>query len=483
MDTIMPEPRACWIAGTPEQGETTATVTHPYDGSPVADAAVPGDQQVERAVQAASAAVAAMRSTPARTRSAVLVTLAARLRDREEEITELLTAECGTPITRTPAEVAQAAAFCEAAAETAPCGTGRAHHHAAVQDHPAAWVTIRPAPRGPVLGIGSSGAPLWVAVRQAASALAAGAPIVLKPAQRAPLSALLLGELLADAELPTGWFSVLPAGHETTRALAADPRLPVVLSSGAGSTGDRIASAAGRKRVAHESGGLGTAIVLSDWPDLHRAAERVAAAGTAPGGVSSRTTQRVIVEEPVADEFVGLLSEAVRQRRTGSPYDDAVDVGPLPDEESAAGVTDAIAEATSAGARVRAGGTRDGAVVEPTVLTDVGAGVALWDRPVTGPVLAVRVAGTADEAYALACHTPDGSAAGVFTRDTRRALHACERIDAGSVIIGDVSPFSGERCADGTAGEAGVEGVRAMVDTLLAERRTVFLAEAGTGVG
>ncbi|WP_089300315.1 aldehyde dehydrogenase family protein [Haloechinothrix alba] len=483
MDTIMPEPRACWVAGTPEQGETTATVTHPYDGSPVADAAVPGDQQVERAVQAASAAAATMRGTPARTRSAALATLATRLRDREEEITELITAECGTPITRTPAEVAQAAAFCEAAAETAPCGTGSAHRHPAAQDRPAAWVTTRPAPRGPVLGIGSSGAPLWVAVRHAASALAAGAPIVLKPAQRAPLSALLLGEMLADAELPTGWFSVLPTGHEATRALAADPRLPVVLASGAGSTGDRIAAAAGRKPVTHDGGGLGTAVVLSDWPDLARAAERVAAAGTAPGGVTSRATQRVIVEEPVADEFVALLSEAVRQRRTGSPYDDAVDVGPLPDEDAAGGVTDAIAEATAAGALVRAGGTRDGAVVEPTVLSGVDSGVALWERPVTGPVLAVRVAGSADEAYALAGHTPDGSAAGVFTRDTRRALHACERIDARSVTIGDVSAFSGELCAAGTAGEAGAEGVRAMVDALLADRRTVFLAEAGTELG
>ncbi|RSN49845.1 aldehyde dehydrogenase [Amycolatopsis sp. WAC 04197] len=476
MDMITPEPRPAWIAGRPEQGASTLTVHHPFDGSEVATVAVPGHDQVERAVSAAVSVAKEFRRSSAHSRAAALDHVSRVIAGRSEEIAEVITAENGKPLKWAEAEVRRAVSVFRIAAEEArrfsgdlqrldtdPAGEGR-------------LALTRRVPRGPVLGIAPFNFPLNLVAHKVAPSLAVGAPIIVKPAPRTPLAALILGEILAETDLPEGAFSVLPLGNEETSALVADPRLPVVSFTGSGPVGWSIADAAPRKHVVLELGGNAAAVVLRDWPDPEGAAERIATFGNYQAGQSCIAVQRVIVEREVAEEFVPALVEAVKSQRTGDPYDKNTDVGPVVDEAAAERIVAWIDEAVAAGAKILTGGKRDGATVEPTVLTDVPPSTKAWAEEIFGPVLAVSIVDGVDEAFASVNESAYGLQAGVFTRDVHLAFYASTELEVGGVIIGDVPSYRADQMPYGGVKGSGVgrEGVLAAMNDLTEERVTVF---------
>jgi acyl-CoA reductase-like NAD-dependent aldehyde dehydrogenase len=462
-----PLPRPCWIAGACEQGESELMVRHPYDGSEVAAVAVPGAAQVERAVAAAASAYLGFRSSPAHVRAAALLHVSQRLAELSEEVAETIVAENGKPLKWARVEVARAVATFRIAAEearrmygdiqrldTEPVGDGRVA------------ITRRVA-RGPVLGIAPFNFPLNLVAHKVAPALAAGAPILIKPAPRTPLSALLLGELLAETELPAGAFSVLPVGNEESMRLVRDERLPVVSFTGSVPVGWKIAEAAPRKQVVLELGGNAAALVCADYTDLSWAAGRIATFGNYQAGQSCIAVQRVIVERAVADTFVPMLVDAVRTLHNGDPHDEKVDVGPLVDEAAARRVVEWVGEAVAAGARVLTGGERDGATVTPVVLADVPAAAKVWREEVFGPVLCVSTVDSLDEALASANDSAFGLQAGIFTHDVRVAFKAAATLDVGGLIVGDVPSYRADQMPYGGVKDSGQgrEGVRsAMLD-------------------
>lgn len=476
MDTITPLPRPCWIAGRAEQGASTLRVHHPYDGSPVAEVAVPGPDQIERAVASAAAVASELRATPAHVRAAALDHVARSLAARAEEVAELITAENGKPILWARTEVTRAVAVFRIAAEEARRFSGELQRLDTSPGAEGRLAMVRRVPRGPVLGIAPFNFPLNLVAHKVAPTLAVGAPILVKPAPRTPLSSLLLGEILAETDLPAGSFSVLPVDNTATAALVRDPRLPVVSFTGSGPVGWSLRDAAPRKHVVLELGGNAAAVVLADWPDLAGAAERIATFGNYQAGQSCIAVQRVIVERAVAAEFVPMLVDAVRSQRTGNPYDDDVRVGPLVDEAAARRVEEWVAEAVAAGAKVLTGGVRDGASVEPAVLADVPHRAKVWAEEVFGPVLAVAVAEDADDAFAMVDDSAYGLQAGVFTRDVALAFRASARLEVGGVIVGDVPSYRADQMPYGGVKGSGVgrEGVRAAMEDLTEHRVTVF---------
>ncbi len=366
LDAMQVRPRPCWIAGSPEQGERTSTVHHPYDGTEIADVVVPSHGQVTRAVEAA------MSVTPV-TSAAVLARVATLVAGRAEELAETVTAENGTPLRQAHDEVADAvAAFRFAAAEAEQW-----------EVHQLGPVLVRRRPRGPVLLRAVAGCPVSVLATRVAAALAVGAPVVVAPAVTTPMTALSLGEILAETNLPAGMFSVVPG-------VLTDVGLPVI-------------AVAAPPAVA--------AVVCPD-ADLPVAVSRLV----------TFAARRVIVHAAVAQRFESLLVEAVRSVRTGDPHDPAVDVGPLLDEAAAARV---VAWVASAG-EVLTGGTSTGARVAPTVVRSSRADVA-------GPVLALSVVDDLGTAFAAA----GGDRAGVFTRDIGTGV-AAMGIDVAELVIGDL---------------------------------------------
>jgi acyl-CoA reductase-like NAD-dependent aldehyde dehydrogenase len=470
----MSDVREFWVAGRRARGEDTLDVVHPWDGRRVATVSLPTDAQVEEAVAAADRVRGELIATPAHARAAALAHVSARLAERAEEVALLLVEENGKPLKWARGEVARAVSTFRWAAEEARRWSGdlqRLDTDVAGEDRLA---VVRRRPRGPVLAIAPFNFPLNLVAHKVAPSLAVGAPVVIKPAPSTPLSALLLGELLAETALPAGSWSVLPVPNERMPALVADPRLPVVSFTGSGPVGWSIRDAVPRKHVVLELGGNAAAVVCADWSsdeDLDRAAERIAVFGTYQAGQSCISVQRVLVDRSVYERFLPRLLERVSVLAVGDPRDEKTDVGPLVDEAAAGRVADWVDEAVRAGAVLRTGGVRDGATYAPTVLTDVPAGSRVWEEEVFGPVLAVVPVDGVDEAFAAVNASRYGLQAGVFTHDLQVAFRAARDLEVGGVVVGDVPSYRADQMPYGGVKESGSgrEGVRSAMDDLSEE--------------
>jgi acyl-CoA reductase-like NAD-dependent aldehyde dehydrogenase len=471
---------AFWVAGREATGDETFDVTNPYDGRTVGTVSVPTEAQVEEAVAAAHAVRDEFAATPAHVRAAALDHVARRLTERTEEIAQLISAENGKPVKWARGEVGRAISVFRLAAEEARrWNAGEAQRLDTDQGGTGRLALTRRIPRGVVLGIAPFNFPLNLSAHKVAPAIAVGAPIILKPAPATPISSLVLGEILAETDLPAGSWSVLTVPNDRMPALVQDERLPVISFTGSGPVGWSIRDSVPRKHCTLELGGNAAAVVLADWAseaDLEWAATRIATFSNYQGGQSCISVQRVIADAAVYDRLLPLIVEKVEAQVTGDPADDATDVGPLVSEDAARRVESWVDEAVKAGAELLTGGVRDGATYAPTVLAGVPDGVTLSCEEVFGPVLTVqRVEGEA-EAFAAVDDSPYGLQAGVFTHDLQTAFRAHRALEVGGVIIGDVPSYRADQMPYGGAKQSGVgrEGVRYAMDDYTYERVMVL---------
>lgn len=405
--------------------------------------------------------------------------MAKRLAERTEEIARLITAENGKPIKWARGEVGRAVSVFRWAAEEArrtngetmrldtdPGGTGR-------------FAVVRRFPRGVVLGIAPFNFPLNLVAHKVAPAIAVGAPIILKPAPATPLSALVLGEILAETDLPAGSWSVLPVPNDRMPALVQDKRLPVISFTGSDTVGYQIMDSVPRKHVTLELGGNAAAVVLADWSsdaDLEWAASRIATFANYQGGQSCISVQRVIADASVYDVLVEKLVAKVRAQVTGDPEDEATEVGPLVDVKAAERVESWVDDAVAKGAKLLTGGTREGASYAPTVLAELPADAILATSEVFGPVLSLHRVDGADEAFAAVNDSLFGLQAGVFTHDVQTAFRAHRELEVGGVIIGDAPSYRADQMPYGGVKDSGVgrEGVRYAMDDYTQEKVMVL---------
>jgi acyl-CoA reductase-like NAD-dependent aldehyde dehydrogenase len=477
--TVATDPRPFWLAGTPATGEAALEVTRPYDGALIASVSLPTAEQVERAVAAADAAAKPAAALPAHARAAALDHVSRRLAERAEEIAALITAENGKPLKWARAEAGRAVSVFRWAAEEARRHAGELQR---LDTDPAAdgrLAIVRRFPKGPVLGIAPFNFPLNLVAHKVAPALAVGAPIILKPAPATPLSALLLGELLAETDLPVGSWSVLPVPNDRMAELTADPRLPVVSFTGSGPVGATIRAAVPHKHVTLELGGNAAAVVLGDYAseaDLDWAAGRIATFSNYQGGQSCIAVQRVIADRAVYDRLLAKLVDAVAAQRTGDPADPGTDVGPLISEAAAIRVEQWVGEAVAGGAKVLTGGTREGASYAPTVIVNAPADSKVVCEEVFGPVLVVQAVDGDDAAFAAVNDSAFGLQAGVFTHDLQAAFRAHRELEVGGVIIGDVPSYRADQMPYGGAKDSGVgrEGVKYAMEDYTYERVLVL---------
>lgn len=476
----MTSTHAFWLAGRPTTGEESFDVTNSWDGRLVGTVSVPTEAQVEEAVAAAHAVRDEFAATPAHVRAAALDHVARRLTERTEEIAQLISAENGKPVKWARGEVGRAVSVFRFASEEArrfnggdaqrldtdPGGTGRLG-------------LTRRFPRGTVLGIAPFNFPLNLSAHKVAPAIAVGAPIILKPAPATPISSLILGELLAETDLPAGSWSVLTVPNDRMPALVQDERLPVISFTGSAPVGYSIMDSVPRKHCTLELGGNGAAVVLGDYAseeDLDWAATRIATFSNYQGGQSCISVQRVIADAAVYDRLLPKIVAAVEAQVTGDPSDAATDVGPLVNEDAAKRVESWVDEAVQAGGKLLTGGSRDGATYAPTVLTELPDGVSLSCEEVFGPVLSVQKVDSEAEAFASVNSSKYGLQAGVFTHNLQTAFRAHRALEVGGVIIGDVPSYRADQMPYGGTKQSGVgrEGVRYAMDDYTYERVLVL---------
>ncbi|MFJ5833096.1 aldehyde dehydrogenase family protein [Streptomyces sp. NPDC093089] len=471
---------AFWLAGREATGDATFDVTNSFDGRLVGKVSVPTEAQVEEAVAAAHAVVDEFAATPAHVRAAALDHVSKRLAERTEEIALLISAENGKPIKWARGEVGRAVSVFRFAAEEARrWNAGEAQRLDTEAGGAGRLALTRRIPKGVVLGIAPFNFPLNLSAHKVAPAIAVGAPIILKPAPSTPISSLILGEILAETDLPAGSWSILTVPNDRMPALVQDERLPVISFTGSDKVGYAIQQSVPHKHCTLELGGNAAAVVLPDWSseaDLDWAASRIATFSNYQGGQSCISVQRVIADASVYDRLVPKIVAAVEAQVTGDPSDAATDVGPLVDEAAAQRVESWVDEAVEAGAKLLTGGKREGATYAPTVLADLPAGVTLARAEVFGPVLTVaRVDGEA-EAFAAVNDSDFGLQAGVFTHDLQTAFRAHRALEVGGVIVGDVPSYRADQMPYGGAKRSGVgrEGVKFAMDDYTYERVLVL---------
>lgn len=463
------ETTAFFVAGRPVHGDGEVAVRHPYDGRAIGRTSHATPDQVEEAVAAAAEVAAAAAAQPAYARAAALDHVSRRLAERADEVAALVTGESGKPLQWARTEVARASATFRWAAEEARRFTGDVQRLDTDATAAGRLALVRRMPRGPVLGIAPFNFPLNLVAHKVAPALAVGAPIVVKPAPATPLSALLLGSILAETELPAGMFSVLPLPNDRAEALVRDPRLPVVSFTGSGPVGAAIRRAVPEKHVTLELGGNAAALICEDWAsddDFGWAAQRIARFGNYQAGQSCIAVQRVFIHEWLYDGFLPRLMAAVGELRTGDPFDEAVEVGPLISETAAQRVEEWIDEAVAAGGHLLAGGRREGTAIPPTVLTDVPPDAKVWREEVFGPVLVVAPVANDAAGFAAVNDSAYGLQAGVFTHNLQTAFAAYRTLQVGGVIVGDVPSYRADQMPYGGVKGSGVgrEGVRSAMD-------------------
>lgn len=451
-----------WI----EQGELV-DIRAPYDQSLIAHIFQGTRQHAEASIAAAVKAFGTTRRLPAFERQRVLRRVAETIRERKEEFSRTLCQEAGKPIKAARTEVERAIFTFQVAAEESTRIYGEYLPLDWQEFTAGRWGIVRRFPLGPIAGITPFNFPLNLVSHKVAPAIAAGCPMVLKPAPQTPLCALLLAEAVQQAGWPDGGLNVLPLANEDANLLVTDERIKLISFTGSAAVGWAIKRAAGKKKVLLELGGNAGVIVHCD-ADLSYAAERTVAGGFAYAGQTCISVQRILVERSVYGKFTDLLLEGVRQLKMGDPLEESTDVGPLIRESDAARALDWVQEALRGGARLLCGGQRHGSMVEPTVLTGTSWDMKVNCQEIFAPVVTVEPYDEFDSAVRQINRSSYGLQAGVFTRDTKLLFHAFEELEVGGVIAGDVSTFRIDHMPYGGIKDSGLgrEGLRYAIEEM-----------------
>jgi len=443
-------------------------VRNPYDNAVVAKVALADETAFHRAADAAVAAAPAMARLPAYERAAILMRVSAAIAADREAIAKTIAAEAGKPLKDALTETDRAAMTFHVAADEARRMFGEVIPMDLAPHGEGRIGIVRRFPIGPIAAISPFNFPLNLSAHKLAPAIAAGNPIVLKPATKTPLSALTLGRLLREAGAPDGAVHVLPMSREVGDRLVTDERFRLLTFTGSSPVGWAMKARAGRKKVILELGG-NAAVIVNDDADVAFAAKRVAVGGFAFAGQSCIAVQRVYVHDSVFEAFAAELVRLVEALKVGNPLDPSTDVGPMIEEDEAARVDAWVQEAVAAGARVLTGGRRlGGALYAPTVMTNVPSDAKVCTEEVFAPMVGLWRFSRLEDAVAEVNRTRFGLQAGVFTRDLPGAFLAYDALEVGGVIINDVPTWRIDHMPYGGVKESGLgrEGPRYTIEEM-----------------
>ena len=459
------------IDGQWTKGIDTFAVLDKFTGVTIASCERASKAQVDAAVVAARRSFEQKRLTP-HERYEILVRASELITERADLLAKTIVAEAGFPYVDAENEVRRAAQTFVVSAEEGKRLVGEVVpiESAPGNEHRMAF-TIR-VPRGVICGITSFNSPLNMVAHKVAPALAAGNTVVIKPPQATPLSGTLLAQVLLDAGLPPAHMNLVQGpGSEVGGWLVAHPDIAFYSFTGSTPVGKQIRSAVGLRPVALELGSIAATLVCDD-ADLHRAATRCVQSAFRRAGQACTSIQRLFVDRKVIDEFLPRLLEAARSLKVGDPHDRATMIGPMISERDAIRAELWVQEAVSQGARLLQGGSRQHALLQPTILIDVTSSMRVMCEEIFAPVMSVIVVDDVDDAIKQVNSTPFGLAVGIFTRDIMKALDAARRFHVGVVHINepsssrvDLMPFSGVKDSG-----IGTEGPRYAMREMTEER-------------
>ena len=468
-----------YLANKARQPNAALAVLDKYSGKVAANVALADAKAVDKAIVAAVDAQTPMRAFPPFARQAVLEHCVARFRERFDELALALCIEAGKPIKDSEGEVTRLIDTFRVAAEEAVRIDGEVLNLEISKRAQGYRGFVQRVPIGACSFITPFNFPLNLVAHKVAPAIAAGCPFVLKPSEKTPIGALIIGEVLAETDLPKGAFSILPCRIEDAGPFVSDERLKLLSFTG-GQVGWELKAKAGRKKVVLELGGNAACIVDADQKEkLDHVVERMVFGAYYQSGQSCIKVQRIYAHASLHAELRKRFVAATKKLKAGDPRKRDTFLGPLIDEASAKRLETWIGEARRAGAKLLCGGSRDANRLEATVLENVPRDAKLNALEAFGPVTVLASFDDFEDALARVNDADYGLQAGVFTDSLANATRAWDALEVGGVVINDVPSFRVDNMPYGGVKRSGLgrEGIRYAIEDMTERRLMVLRGE------
>ena len=451
-------------------------VVNPFTGAEIASAPLGTREHLDLAIFAADAAFPRVRATPAHVRAGLLLKVAALIEERRGEFVEMIVAEAGKPVTFAEAEVARATMTFTIAAEEARRQHGELLDMDALPSGDGHFGLARRFPIGVIAASTPFNFPLNLVAHKVAPCLATGNTMVVKPATKTPLTALLLAQVLVDAGMPAGQVNFVTCINEDAALLISDERVKKVTFTGSPAVGWRLKQQCGKKKITLELGGNAGVIVHAD-ADLDAAIPAIANGAFGQAGQSCISVQRVVIHESIYGNFRARFAAYIAENvKAGDPADRAHIIGPMITRDALAATVARIEDAVQAGANVVCGGNVTGNCLDATVIENAPAHLPICAEEAFAPVCTLHRYRDFDEALAFVNDSTFGLQAGVYTRDLKLAMHAYETLEVGGVLINQVPTFRVENMPYGGVKDSGFgrEGVRYAMEEMTELRSLIM---------
>ncbi len=469
-----------YLANQPESPNSDLEVFDKYTGELATRVAMASPADIDRAIALAVEAATPMRRLPPYERQNVLNHCVTRFQERFDELAMALCIEAGKPIKDARGEVSRLIDTFRIAAEESVRIDGEVLNLEISPRARGYRGMSKRVPIGPCSFISPFNFPLNLAAHKVAPAIAAGCPFVLKPASLTPIGAIVIGEILAETDLPPGAFSILPCRRDGADLFTTDERLKLLSFTGSPAVGWMLKAKAGKKPVILELGG-NAAVVVDEDADLDDAVERIIVGAFYQSGQSCIGVQRILIHEKIYADVRDRLVAATRQLKMGDPKDESTFIGPMISEKEATRLDQWIQSAVQAGGKLLCGGQRDGAMLEATLLEEVAPDQDVCTEEAFGPVAVLSPFHHFDEALAEVNRSQFGLQAGIFTRDWVKAQQAWDELEVGGVVIGDVPSWRVDNMPYGGVKESGLgrEGIRYAIHDMTELRLLVMRMPVG----
>ena len=457
------------------QPNTDLAVTDKYTGEVAFRVALADGKTIDAAIAGAVKAAEPMAQMASYERQNVLMHCVSRFNERFDELAYALCVEAGKPIKDSEGEVTRLIDTFRIAAEESVRMTGEVQPldiSPRAKGYQGMWKRV---PIGPCSFISPFNFPLNLAAHKIAPAIAVGCPFVMKPASRTPLGAIIMGEILAETDLPEGAFSILPASRDGADLFTEDDRLKLLSFTGSPDVGWALKAKAGKKKVVLELGG-NAAVIIDEDADLDDALERVIFGAFYQSGQSCIGVQRIIIHDSIYNKFRDMLIARAGTLVSGNPQDRQTFIGPMIDVKEAVRLDGWIQEALAGGAKLLCGGKRVGAMLEATLLEDVPRTAKANREEAFGPLAILSRFTNFDAALDEVNDSKFGLQAGIFTRDIFKSLDAWDRLDVGGVVINDVPSYRVDNMPYGGVKDSGLgrEGIRFAMEDMTEIRNLVI---------
>ncbi|SYZ74568.1 putative aldehyde-dehydrogenase-like protein y4uC [Candidatus Zixiibacteriota bacterium] len=442
-------------------------VQSPYDLKEIGTVALASNADYTRAIEIAAKTFAITRELPSYKREAICLAIAAGLEENIESFARSLVLEVGKTHRDATTEVRRAVSVFRTAAEEAKRIGGDIIDMDWTAGSEERLGLIRRFPLGVVAGISPFNYPLNLTAHKIAPAIASGNCMILKPASKTPINALMLAELIDRTDLPKGAISILPAPAGETVPLIEDPRVKLITFTGSPEVGWWIKERAKDKKVVLELGG-NAGVAVADDADLELAASRLVIGAFGHAGQSCISVQRIYLQEKIYEPFLDIFKEKIAKLKVGDPLDPTVDVGPMIDDASASRIEGWINNAVKNGARIIAGGKRHERILEPTLLADVKPDMEVCFKEAFAPLAIIFKYKDFREVVAEINRSDYGLQAGIFTNRIKDIFYAFKHLDVGGVMINDISTYRADHQPYGGVKKSGVgrEGVKYAIEDM-----------------